>query len=161
MTELSPELNLFFKSIDIGFEQNLHQKYSAELNILFIQKEINDYQQRFITEFHFSAMDLIMANKDPTISYRRGIRHIPKIPDNLKNIIEKVLKILKDHNFSESSQLKLFINLVKMFLQDINLYLDTEPLKILLNNWVEEINSEEKIIIKQNEALLFNEPLCG
>ena len=68
-----------------------------------------------------------------------------------KNIVEKIetiLKVVKDYNLCESSQLKLFVNCVKTFLHNINLTLD--DVNNVINNWCDEITPDEKIIIKNN-----------
>jgi hypothetical protein len=158
----NPKINELFKSIDNCIEQNLHQKYGSELELLIKEKEINTIQRNYINEFHFSAMELIMKGGDPTIAYRRGIRKINKISAEFKtNIIEKILKIMKDDTFCENSQLKLFLNLVKMFTQE-NIHLLTEDdVKMMVNNWVEEIKPDEKIIIKNNEDYIFIPPMSS
>ena len=164
MTELSPKEKALFESIDRGIEQSLHQKYGSELETLIKEKKINDKQRNFIMEVHFPAMELRMIGKDPTIAYRRGIRQIfipEHIKNNITNIVENILKVIKDYNFCESSQLKLFLNLVKMCLYE-NIHLLTEDdVKIMVNNWVEEIKPEEKIIIKNNEYYIFILPING
>ena len=155
-----PELDAFFKAVDEGqkryidkAEEDLHKVYGGELEKLIIEKEINGIQRSHIYEYHFSSMELRMMGKDPTAAYRRGIRHVFK--NFNKNIIEKIeiiLKLVKDYNLSESSQLKLFVNCVKTFLHTIDLTLD--DVNILITNWCEEINPEEKIIIN-NEYYIF------
>ena len=101
-------------------------------------------------------------DKDPTTAYRRGIRSISNIPIQIKkNIIEKILKIIKDDNFCESSQLKLFLNLVNMFLHENIDLLTEDDVKIMITNWLEEIKPDEKIIIKSNENYIFTPPVVS
>lgn len=146
MVDLSPELNSFFESIDKGGEMYLHQTYGGELERLI--STISGKPREFIYKIHFSAMEQRMMGEDPTTSYRKGIRSISNIPENIKSsIIEKLLKIIKVRQFCESSQLKLFINLVKMFLQEEIQSFTEDNVKILIKNWVEEITPEEKMII--------------
>jgi hypothetical protein len=145
--EISHKLNVLFESIERGIEQNLHQKYGSELDKLIKEKDFNDNQKNFIMEVHFSAMELRIMGGDPTIAYRRGIRHISTIPEQITtNIIEKTLNLIKDYNFCENSQLKLFLNLVKMFLHENINSITEDNVRIMLNSWSEEITPEEKII---------------
>ena len=160
--ESNPKLNALFQSIDSGIEQSLHQKYGSELEKLIMEKDFTDKQRNFIMEVHFPAMELRMIGRDPTIAYRRGIRHISTIPEQIKtNIVEKILKLIKDYNFCESSQLKLFLNLVKMFLYENIDLLTEDNVRIMVNSWVEEIKPDEKIIIKNNEDYIFTPPVVS
>ena len=141
--ECAPE---FFESIDKGSEMYQHQRYGGELERLI--STISGNPRKFIYNIHFLAMNQRMIGEDPTTSYRKGIRSISNIPENIKSsIIDKLLKIIKDSKFCESSQLKLFINLVKMFLQEEIHSFTEDNVKILIKNWVEEITPEEKKII--------------
>ncbi len=140
-SELSPAVTELFKSIDMGLELNLHEKYGGELEKLIKEKELDDKQKNFINNFHFSSMELRIFGKDPTIAYRRGIRAIPSIPIDINNTIEKILKLLKDDKFSEKSQLLLLIILVKMFLNKI--HVTNDDFKQLIYNWCEEINNDD------------------
>ena len=151
-----PELDAFFKAVDAGekryienVEENIHRVYGGELEKLIIEKEINNIQRSYIYEFHFSAMELLMLGRDPTPAYRRGIRHVFKnYNKNIVEIVEKILKLLKDYKLCENSQLKLLLNFVKIFLNTIDLTLD--DVNILITNWCDEITPDEKIIIKTN-----------
>jgi hypothetical protein len=150
------ELAEFFKSVDEGMEryvdkaeEDLHKIHGGEVEKLIIEKEINDIQKTHIYEYHFSAMDLRLIGRDPTIAFRKGIRHVFKnCNKNILETIEKILKLVKDYNFCESSQLKLFVNCVKTFLHNTNLTLD--DVNNVIINWCDEIKPDENIIIKTN-----------
>ena len=154
------ELNNFFRSIDEGdkryrekVEIDLHQIHGNELEKLISVKQITDIQRRFIYEFHFASMELRMMGKDPTVSYRKGIRHICKnfnknFNKNINEKMETLLKLVKDYNMCENSQLKLFINCVSAFANNVNITVD--DVDSFITNWCEEIKSEEKIIINNN-----------
>jgi hypothetical protein len=164
MTEFSPKEKALFESIDRGIEQSLHEKYGGELEKLMNEKYFTDKQKKFIMEVHFTSMAQRMSGKDHTIAYRRGIRQIfipEHIKNNITNIVENILKVIKDYNFCESSQLKLFLNLVKMCLYENIQLLKEDDVKIMIHNWVEEIKPEEKIIIKNNEYYIFILPING
>ena len=165
MSELNPKITSLFESIDRGMEQNLHKKYGGELEKLMNEKYFTDKQKTFIMEVHFTSMAQRMSGKDHTIAYRRGIRQIFTIPEHIKNnitnIVENILKVMKDYNFCEHSQLKLFLNLVKMCLYENIQLLKEDDVKIMVNNWVEEIKPEEKMIIKNNEYYIFILPVNG
>ena len=168
MSDLIPECNYklkaLFESIDRGIEQSLHEKYGGELEKLMNEKYFTDKQKKFIMEVHFTSMAQRMINKDPTTAYRKGIRQIfipEHIKNNITNIVENILKVIKDYNFCESSQLKLFLNLVKMCLYENMQSLTEDNVKIMVNNWVEEIKPEEKIIVKNNEYYIFILPVNG
>jgi len=168
MSDLIPDCNYklkaLFESIDRGIEKSLHEKYGGELEKLIKEKNFSHRQIMFIHEFHFTSMELRMINKDPTIAYRRGIRQIfipEHIKNNITNIVENILKVIKDYNFCESSQLKLFLNLVKMCLYENIQLLTEDDVKNMIHNWVEEIKPEEKIIIKNNEYYIFILPING
>lgn len=150
------ELNNFFRSIDEGQKRYLekvelgqHQIHGNELEDLISVKQITDIQRRFIYEFHFASMDLRMMGKDPTVSYRRGIRHIFKnFNKNINDKMETLLKLVKDYNLCESSQLKLFVNCVNTFLNNLTITLD--DVGTFITNWCEEIKLEEKMMINNN-----------
>lgn len=160
MNAVPEELAQFFRSIDEGekrylekVEVDLHKIHGGELQELINAKQITEIQISAIYAVHFPAMDLRMMGKDPTVAYRRGIRQIFKTFN--KNIIDKmetILKLLKDHNVCESSQLKLFVNCVKAFLNDAPVTLD--DVTSVINTWCDEIKPEEKIIIMINNNLL-------